>query len=200
MIENMSDFPYPYKNVVCDQEELFKSMVEKLFKIKIKQTLFMKGANTQYHLYVWYESINDCFFDENGWENNKFIHSNIIKSYLECYNLLDACHSETYLHLSNYRNSLMSYSYGHAVTAIKKAIQGKYAKTEVLLDYSSNLFVVKSERSLIDKKDDIVRICYQLLKEYDNYNVINLQDVKVEIISENSDFNLNDIHMMNRKI
>ncbi len=201
MIRYMSDFPFPCKNIICEQEELFKSMAERVLGVKVKQTLFMKGAKTQYHLYVWYEpAIADQFFDESMWENNKFIQQNMIKSYFDCYDLLGDCYQETYLHLLNYRKALISYSYGHAASSVKKAIQNKYTKAVVSLDYASNIFIVESDCLLTDKKDDIINICYQLLKEYDNYNIITLQDVKIKIIVGGSDSNLNDIHMMNRKI
>ena len=201
MIKNMSDFPFPCKNIFCKQEEKFKSMAERLFGVKVKQTLFMKGAKTQYHLYVWYEpTIDDQFFDESIWENNYFNQQKMIMSYFDCYNIPGYCYQETYLHLLNYRKALTSYSYGHAAASVKKAIQNKYTKTVVSLDYAANIFIIESDCPLTDREDEITHICYKLLKEYDDYNIITLRDVNIKIIKGGRDSNLNDIHMMNRKI
>lgn len=196
MIKNMSDFPFHCKSTVCKREERFKSMVERLFGIKVKQTLFMKGAKNQHHLYIWHEQTAG----ESIWENNDFIQQNIIRNYFDCYNIPDDCLKETYLHILDYRNALISYSYGHAEASVKNAIQNQFANTAVSLDYASNTFVVESDHLLTDREDDILHTLYQFLKKYDDYNIITLQDVKFKIIKRGDQSDLNDVHMMNRKI
>ena len=201
MIKDLFDFPFPGKNIVCEQEEQFKTVAERQFGLKVKQTLFEKGGKGQYHLYVWYEStVDDPFADESKWENDQVVQQNIIKSYFACYNMLGECYPETYLHPRDYRKALISYSYGHAEVSVKKAIQQQYKGTLVSLDYASETFIIESDLPLTNKENDILHICYQFLKEHDHYNVITLRDARIKIITGNSDFNLNDIHMTNRRV
>lgn len=197
MIKNMSDFPFPCKNIICKQEEDFKSTTEVLFGMKVNQTLFMKGAKNQYHLYIWYDAnADDPCFDEG----NDSIQQKLIETYFDCYNIPDNDKHETYLHILNYQNALISYSYGHAEASIKKAIQSQYIRTVVSLDYASNTFIVESDHVLTDRENDILQTCYHFLKEYDHYNILTLQDVKIRLIKTGDPINLNDIHMTNRKI
>lgn len=204
MIRSSSDFYFPDKNIFCEKEEHFKTMAETQFGFKVKQTLFEKGALTQhqltqYHLHIWYEPIENTQFSDNGtYDPNEAEQQKIIKCYFDCFQMCIGDRSEIILNLLNYRKHLISYAYGHADLEVKNAIQKAYPGAEVLLAYGSDIFIVVIDRISPDMYDRVSDICYQLIKQFDYYNVITKQDVRIKIYKTGETPDLNGLRMANR--
>lgn len=213
MLKDFFDFSQPCKNIVSEQEEMFKSIVERQFGIKVKQTVHVKGGKEgtylSYSLYVWYEiSLEDPLFEEHQYmmklpddQQRK-----IIEIYYDCFGLEGANENNRYLFLYNIRRYQLAYAHGHAELAIKRALHSApwspKKNMRVLLDHYSTLtFIVQSNPRLTKKEAEIREICYLHLKEHDPYNIVTREDVKVKIIKHpkelGSDFNYNAILMTN---
>ena len=197
----MSDFHLPAKNVFSEKEENFKDRIFLRLNTKIKQTLFIEGACSQYHLYIWLEMPQNEECKALIAENEKFI----IDCYLSCFGI-NVGDSEIFLNVYDFKESLISYAYGHAVSGIKSILSREYGSSgyKFLLDYKEIAYVIVCDpnayKEWSGRAVKINRICYGVLKSYDSYGVIAPEDVRLNILKYSSSdaTEMNDLYMINR--
>lgn len=204
MIYQLSDYPFADRNIFSLQEERFKEHFYQCYGKFVHQTLFLKGAKNQYFLYVWIEDFQNgkSIFDDP-------IKELVIRDYLDCFDYKRMESNEIFLELYDFKRALVSYAYGHTFEAIQQVLQKdtNWNDNRFLLDYSTDSFIIIVLNAAIykiweNKTEELKRLIFQVLQQYDDYGVIKITDVrlKIQLSNTKNEKDLNDVLMTNRKI
>ena len=179
-------------NYYSEQEELYKKYMKERYGVSVQMICFSKGYGQQRFLNLW---INE---DENAWMQNRYAYAGektlilksgqilteqeIVEGFIQCFSYNEPL-AEFYIFICEFRTDLVVYSYGQALIGMRtyfsttyglksRYLLGTTGYPEFIFDLPSQaLPVVLKDRAILEKK------CYELLKKYDDYNVITPEDV-----------------------
>ena len=185
-------------NYYSEQEELYKKYMKDRYGVSIQMICFSKGYGQQRFLHLW---INE---DENAWMQDRYAapesqktlilksgkiltEQEIVEVFVQCFSYNDRL-ADIFLFICEFRTSLIRYSYGQALKGMRAYFSATYGLEsryllgttgypEFIFDLSTKeLPVVLKDRETLEKK------CYEFLKEYDDYDVITLEDVHLRFL------------------
>ena len=180
-------------NYYSEQEELYKKYMKDRYGVSIQMICFSKGYGQQRFLRLW---INE---DENAWMQDRYAapesqktlilksgkiltEQEIVEGFVQCFSYNDRL-AEFYVSICDFRTYFVQCSYGQALKGMRAYFSATYGLEsryllgttgypEFIFDLSTKeLPVVLKDRETLEKK------CYEFLKEYDDYDVITLEDV-----------------------
>ena len=210
MIHQLSEYPFKDKNVFSEKEERFKNNLKAIYGISVRQTLFVEGAASQKHLYIWLDLLHHYEIKQTGVFNldTNVLCTNdaLISCYCEAFAITADPNQQIFVYIFDFKKEIVSFSYGHSIVHIKDFLMKQYPCDRVLLDYADTAIVLQAEFSrcqfLSDKIQSNRKDCLAFLKQFDSYDIIDDNDVRIKIIDKDSSSSewLNDLYMTNRNI
>ncbi len=173
MLKEYMDISFPENNIFSLQEEVFKKNILLKFGVVVRQTVFLKGGESQYFLYVWVD--NDAVWDEKQ----------VIACYLESFGYNESDYPEVHLFPENLRKSRINYAYGHAIDDLRNTLKTdrRCSVKYVLLEYVTVSFIIICDGLTDSIADEYRETCYRLLKKYDHYGFVERSDLRVSFLS-----------------
>ena len=212
MVFALAEF-YKNKTVFSAKEEKFKKDIELHYGIHIKQTLFAVGGcvggHFQKFIYIWIDSSYNFKITKEGilnLQNNVLCEkSTLISSYYNAFEMDQKNDPDIYITIFDFKKDIVGYAHGNAIRSIKNHLQKKY-NCEVYLDYSKMLIVLEGDQSICDKINkniqQIKEECLCLAKKYDNYGIVDINDIYIRVVDKNAidpseKIYFNNLHMIN---
>ena len=210
MIYQLSDLPFPSNHTFSRCEEQFKADIKSSYEISVRQTCLLKGASTQWYLYIWADLRGAHEKNSEGILNISThvlcTNETLCAQYDQAFGIARSREDEVFVSVYDFRDAIISYAYGHAIVEIRKCLISQYPCMDVYLDYKTVSIVIKANSSkrtqLQSSLQEIASVCLLCLKEFDDVGLIEQEDVRIEFIDENTTNNqwLNSLYMTNRKL
>ncbi len=184
-------------------EENFKKEFKKEFGINAIQTLYEEG-NIENNIRLWVDFSNVS--DNQALQLSKFVSSNtagnsidgtesakdlellaknITNLFLNCMSIKE---KNAHIYVYDFLTESKKYIYGNALVAIRLRMKGIYGFVNVLV-VDEPLFKIvckdfKQKELLQNDFETIINICYEIMKRFDNYNILQKKDVLIDILCE----------------
>lgn len=178
MIQEYQDLFNPQKDMFSPQEELFKQRAKSSFGFEIKTSLFWKDVVNQLNIYLWAQDFKPNSYDEQA----------LVDCFLQSFDLCREDYAHIYLNVHDWKSSLTNYAYGNGIAKIRQQLKAnsKYHAQKVLLHIATNTVILACDPQkypTVQKyEDEILQICYAVLKEYDAYDLLTPSDTRLQII------------------
>ena len=210
MIHQLSDLPFPSNHSFSKCEEQFKADMKSSYGISVLQTCLLKGASTQWHLYIWadlrgaHEKTSEGILHTST--HVLCTNETLGARYDQAFGIVRNREDEVFVSVCDFRDAVISYAYGHAIVEIRKRLISQYPCIDVYLDYATLSIVIKANSSkhtqLQNSLQEIASVCLLCLKEFDGVGVIEKEDVRILFIDESTKNNqwLNSLYMTNRRL
>lgn len=211
------------KSVKSIEENRFKKIIREKHEMEIVESLYVKGKFED-NIILWIDfgkcSAQAKFYDikqliSNAFGGGAYLNSDefspeirqfaqeIIDCYFMCFNIPQNTIKQTWLQVYDFFATVKNYAYGNASMEIKDSLSIKYQidKNNIFVFNEPKVKIVCKNKqqylSYIDIKSNIVDLCYNIIKKFDHYDVLTLNDITVNIMleAELSKTMLNDYHM-----
>ena len=218
MINNWGDLNSPDKNILSEAEEKFKSRVRERTGYEIRQTMHTPYAS-------FHKRSVDVWLSKDSYEKwmmledseREEVKKEILIAFSECFEIgqykegivvvtPDGIAEEVSVHVYGYLQKLVSYIYSAALSPLREWLAGLYDPVhQVLLymDYNKPAYLRECEPSFfpeLEKDDARIRaMAFHTLKEYDRFDLLRYEDMKMTIRAHDSALAKrdNDIYMTN---
>ena len=216
MINTYADLFFPDRNVICEAEEKCKALIREQTGFIVVRTMAVTGGYGQKQIYLWLDSASFHRWRLLGEEERKAKEAQLIALYLTCFGIADARQEKmnipggtvdrVVINVNGFAEDLIGYAYGHALSPLRKWLDGLYAPVhQVLLymDYNKTAYLLECEPSFFPELEkDAVRIrtmTFRTLKEYDHFDLLRYEDMKMTIRAHDPVLAKrdNDIYMTN---
>jgi len=205
MLKSFFDFgkaEFFYSNL----EEYFKKEFRKKFGINVIQTLYEEG-NIENNIRLWLDFSNSS--DNQELQLCNFVKSNMVGNsldemksgedlqllakkmtdlFLNCMSIKVKNGKNVHIYIYDFLIEAKNYIYGNALATIRLRMKKTYEFTNVFVFGEPLVKIVckdlKQKSSLQGNLEHIVNICYESMRKFDNYNILQKKDVAVIILCE----------------
>ena len=145
MINTYADLFFPDRNVICEAEEKCKALIREQTGFIVVRTMAVTGGYGQKQIYLWLDSASFHRWRLLGEEERKAKEAQLIALYLTCFGIADARQEKmnipggtvdrVVINVNGFAEDLIGYAYGHALSPLRKWLDGLYAPVHQVLLY-----------------------------------------------------------------
>ena len=221
MLKSILDFAEKNKSFYSEHEEKFKKFFRKEFNIDVIETSYTKGE--QNNIILWCDF--SCIKERQEIELYYFVKTNGTGQCLNvepyCYDfepiirkILDfflnhmgvemTANETTNIYIYEFKTSATEYALGHSIVNIRNKLNSEFDLSYIFICDRALVKIVckdlRQKQFCLERKKDIVDIFFNFMKQFDVYNILQLDDINIKILSrdEMTDLEFNAHYMGGR--
>ena len=222
MLKSMFDFGEKNKSFYSEHEENFKKFFRKEFNIDVIETSFEKrDLGNDIRLWCDFSCIKERLEIELYYfvKNNERGRPLNVESY--CYDfepiirkILDfflnhmgvemTANETTNIYIYEFKAFVTKYALGHSIVNIRNKLKSEFDLSYIFICDRALVKIVckdlRQKQFCLERKKDIVDIFFNFMKQFDVYNILQLDDINIKILSrdEMTDLEFNAHYMGGR--
>ena len=204
MLKSFFDFGENNKSFYSEHEENFKKFFRKEFNIDVIETSYAKGEQNNIGLWCDFSCIKERLEIELYYfvKNNERGRPLNVESY--CYDfepiirkILDfflnhmgvemTANETTNIYIYEFKAFVTKYALGHSIVNIRNKLKSEFDLSYIFICDRALVKIVckdlRQKQFCLERKKDIVDIFFKFMKQFDNYNVLQLDDINIKILS-----------------
>ena len=217
MLKSMFDFG-ENKSFYSEHEENFKKFFRKEFNIDVIETSYAKGEQNNIRLWCDFSCIKErqeielyYFVKTNGrgiclnvepycYDFEPIIRK-ILDFFLNHMGVEMTANETTNIYIYEFKAFVTKYALGHSIVNIRNKLKSEFDLSNIFICDRALVKIVckdlRQKQFCLERKKDIVDIFFNFMKQFDNYNVLQLDDINIKILSrdEMSDLEFNTRYM-----
>ena len=203
MLKSMLDFG-ENKSFYSEHEENFKKFFRKEFNIDVIETSYAKGEQNNIGLWCDFSYIKErqeielyYFVKTNGTgqclnvEPYCYDFEPIIRKILDFFlnhmGVEMTANETTNIYIYEFKTFITKYALGHAIVNIRNKLKSEFDLSNIFICDRALVKIVckdlRQKQFCLERKKDIVDIFFNFMKQFDNYNILQLDDINIKILS-----------------
>ena len=204
MLKSILDFAEKNKSFYSEHEENFKKFFRKEFNIDVIETSYAKGEQNNIGLWCDFSYIKErqeielyYFVKTNGTgqclnvEPYCYDFEPIIRKILDFFlnhmGVEMTANETTNIYIYEFKTSATEYALGHSIVNIRNKLKSEFDLSYIFICDRALVKIVckdlRQKQFCLERKKDIVDIFFKFMKQFDNYNVLQLDDINIKILS-----------------
>ena len=221
MLKSMFDFGENNKSFYSEHEENFKKFFRKEFNIDVIETSYTKGE--QNNIILWCDF--SCIKERQEIELYYFVKTNgrgiclnvepycydfepiirkILDFFLNHMGVEMTANETTNIYIYEFKAFVTKYALGHSIVNIRNKLKSEFDLSYIFICDRALVKIVckdlRQKQFCLERKKDIVDIFFNFMKQFDVYNILQLDDINIKILSrdEMTDLEFNAHYMGGR--
>ena len=204
MLKSMLDFAEKNKSFYSEHEENFKKFFRKEFNIDVIETSYAKGEQNNIGLWCDFSYIKErqeielyYFVKTNGrgiclnvepycYDFEPIIRK-ILDFFLNHMGVEMTANETTNIYIYEFKTSATEYALGHSIVNIRNKLKSEFDLSYIFICDRALVKIVckdlRQKQFCLERKKDIVDIFFNFMKQFDVYNILQLDDINIKILS-----------------
>ena len=218
MLKSILDFGENNKSFYSEHEENFKKFFRKEFNIDVIETSYAKGEQNNIRLWCDFSYIKErqeielyyfvktnergiCLNVEPYCYDFEPIIRKILDFFLNHMGVEMTANETTNIYIYEFKTSATEYALGHSIVNIRNKLKSEFDLSYIFICDRALVKIVckdlRQKQFCLERKKDIVDIFFNFMKQFDVYNILQLDDINIKILSrdEMTDLEFNDRYM-----
>ena len=204
MLKSMLDFAEKNKSFYSEHEENFKKFFRKEFNIDVIETSYAKGEQNNIGLWCDFSYIKErqeielyyfvktnergiCLNVEPYCYDFEPIIRKILDFFLNHMGVEMTANETTNIYIYEFKAFVTKYALGHSIVNIRNKLKSEFDLSYIFICDRALVKIVckdlRQKQFCLERKKDIVDIFFKFMKQFDNYNVLQLDDINIKILS-----------------
>ena len=204
MLKSILDFAEKNKSFYSEHEEKFKKFFRKEFNIDVIETSYTKGE--QNNIILWCDF--SCIKERQEIELYYFVKTNgrgiclnvepycydfepiirkILDFFLNHMGVEMTANETTNIYIYEFKTFVTECALGHAIVNIRNKLKSEFDLSYIFICDRALVKIVckdlRQKQFCLERKKDIVDIFFNFMKQFDIYNILQLDDINIKILS-----------------
>ena len=204
MLKSILDFAEKNKSFYSEHEEKFKKFFRKEFNIDVIETSYTKGE--QNNIILWCDF--SCIKERQEIELYYFVKTNgrgiclnvepycydfepiirkILDFFLNHMGVEMTANETTNIYIYEFKAFVTKYALGHSIVNIRNKLKSEFDLSNIFICDRALVKIVckdlRQKQFCLERKKDIVDIFFNFMKRFDIYNILQLDDINIKILS-----------------
>ena len=204
MLKSILDFAEKNKSFYSEHEEKFKKFFRKEFNIDVIETSYTKGE--QNNIILWCDF--SCIKERQEIELYYFVKTNgrgiclnvepycydfepiirkILDFFLNHMGVEMTANETTNIYIYEFKTFVTECALGHSIVNIRNKLKSEFDLSYIFICDRALVKIVckdlRQKQFCLERKKDIVDIFFNFMKQFDIYNILQLDDINIKILS-----------------